>query len=112
MKSKTAMDLVMMTAMKRAGVKPNRDLIMAAVADEEVGSDFGAKFLVEQHPQLIRSAYVLNEVGGFTVHLGDRRFYPIQVAEKGFVTIKMKVTATPGMDRCRARTLRSPKFPS
>ncbi len=96
MKSKTAMDLVMMTAMKRAGVKPNRDLIMAAVADEEVGSDFGAKFLVEQHPQLIRSAYVLNEVGGFTVHLGDRRFYPIQVAEKGFVTIKMKVTAMPG----------------
>jgi len=96
MKSKCAMDLVMMTAMKRVGAKPNRDVIMAAVADEEAGSDFGAKFLVERHPELVRAGYVLNEVGGFTVHLMNKRFYPIQVAEKGFVTIKMKVTAMPG----------------
>lgn len=96
MKSKCAMDLAMMTAMKRAGVKPDRDVIMVAVADEEAGSDYGAKFLVERHPELVRAGYVLNEVGGFTVHLGSRRFYPIQVAEKGFVTIKMKVTAMPG----------------
>ena len=96
MKSKCAMDLVMMTAMKRAGAKPNRDVILAAVADEEAGSDFGAKFLVERHPELVRAGYVLNEVGGFTVHLRNKRFYPIQVAEKGFVTIRMKVTAMPG----------------
>jgi len=96
MKSKCAMDMVMMTALKRAGAKPNRDVILAAVADEEAGSDFGAKFLVERHPELVRAGYVLNEVGGFTVHLGNRRFYPIQVAEKGYVTIKMKVTAMPG----------------
>ncbi len=96
MKSKCAMDLVMMTAMKRTGAKPNRDVILAAVADEEAGSDFGAKFLVERHPELVRAGYVLNEVGGFTVHLRNKRFYPIQVAEKGFVTIKMKVTAAPG----------------
>ena len=44
----------------------------------------GAKFLVERYPDLIRAGYVLNEIGGFTVHLGDARFYPIQVAEKGF----------------------------
>ncbi|HEV2170743.1 MAG TPA: M20/M25/M40 family metallo-hydrolase [Candidatus Binatus sp.] len=96
MKGKAAMDLVMMTAIKRAGVKPNRDVILAAVADEEAGSDVGAKFLVERHPELVRAGYVLNEVGGFTVHFGSKRFYPIQVAEKGFVTVKMKVTAAPG----------------
>jgi acetylornithine deacetylase/succinyl-diaminopimelate desuccinylase-like protein len=96
MKSKCAMDLVLMTAMKRAGAKPDRDVIMAAVADEEAGSDYGAKFLVERHPELVRAAYVLNEVGGFTIHFGNRRFYPIQIAEKGYVTIKMKVTAMPG----------------
>src|SRR5258708_2741642 len=96
MKSKCALDVVMMTAMKRAGAKPNRDVILAAVADEEAGSDFGAKFLVERHPELVRAGYVLNEVGGFTVHLRNKRFYPIQVAEKGFVTIRMKVTAAPG----------------
>ncbi len=96
MKSKCAMDIVLMTAIKRTGAKPDRDVILAAVADEEAGSDQGAKFLVERHPELVRAAYVLNEVGGFTVHLGNRRFYPIQVAEKGFVTIRMKVTAAPG----------------
>lgn len=96
MKSKSAMDLVIMGAIKRSGAVANRDLIMAAVADEEAGSDLGAKFLVERHPELVRAGYVLNEVGGFTVYLGTRRFYPIQIAEKGFVTIRMKVTAAPG----------------
>src|SRR5579863_9687306 len=72
MKSKCAMDLILMTALKRAGTTPDRDIIMAAVADEEAGSDLGAKFLVEQHPELVRAGYVLNEVGGFTVHLGPQ----------------------------------------
>jgi acetylornithine deacetylase/succinyl-diaminopimelate desuccinylase-like protein len=96
MKSKCAMDLMLMTSLKRAGVTPDRDLILAAVADEEAGSEEGAKFLVERYPDLVRAAFVLNEVGGFTIHVGPRRFYPIQVAEKGFVTIKMKVKAPPG----------------
>ena len=74
MKSKCAMDLVMMTAMKRAGMTPECDLILAAVADEEAGSEIGAKFLVERYPDLIRAGYVLNEIGGFTVHLGTNAF--------------------------------------
>lgn len=96
MKAKCAMDLLLMGALSRSGVKPERDLIMAAVADEEAGSEFGAKFLVERHPELIRAGFVLNEVGGFTVHFGPARFYPIQIAEKGFVTVKMTVTGQPG----------------
>ncbi len=96
MKSKCAMDLAVMTAIKRAGAQPARDLIVAAVADEEAGSDLGAKFLVEQHPDLVRAGYVLNELGGFTLHLGGRRIYPIQIAEKGYVTVKMTVNAAPG----------------
>jgi len=96
MKSKCAMDLALVTAIHRSGRMPDRDLILAAVADEEAGSEHGAKYMVERHPELVRAGYVLNEVGGFTVHLGERRFYPIQVAEKGFVTVKMTVTGMPG----------------
>jgi acetylornithine deacetylase/succinyl-diaminopimelate desuccinylase-like protein len=96
MKAKCATDLLMMCALRRAGVTPERDLILAAVADEEAGSEYGAKFLVERHPELVRAGFVLNEVGGFTVHLGGARFYPIQVAEKGFVTVKMTVGGQPG----------------
>ena len=96
MKAKAAMDLILVSAIRRTGRVPERDLILAAVADEEAGSELGAKFLVEQHPELVRAGYVLNEVGGFTFFFGDRRFYPIQVAEKGFVTIRMTVRGQPG----------------
>lgn len=96
MKSKCAMDLALAVALKRAGVLPNRDLIVAATADEESGSRFGAQFLVERHPDLVRAGFVLNEVGGFTMYMGGRRFYPIQVAEKGFVTVRLTVSAAPG----------------
>src|SRR5208337_1949020 len=96
MKSKCAMDLGLILALKRAGVALDRDLIVAAVADEEAGSELGARYLVENHPELVRAGFVLNETGGFTLHLGERRFYPIQVAEKGFVTVKMTVTGAPG----------------
>jgi acetylornithine deacetylase/succinyl-diaminopimelate desuccinylase-like protein len=96
MKPKCAMDLSLMLALKRAGAIANRDVIFAAVADEEAGSELGARFLVERHPELVSAGWVLNEAGGFTLHLGDRRFYPIQVAEKGYVTVRMTVHAPPG----------------
>src|ERR1700678_469492 len=96
MKSKCAMDLGLALALKRTGAVPNRDLIIAAVADEEAGSELGARHLVEHHPELVRAGYVLNETGGFTLFMGERRFYPIQVAEKGFVPVKMTVHAAPG----------------
>lgn len=96
MKNKAAMDLALVIALRRAGATPERDLILAAVADEEAGSELGAKFLVERHPELVQAGYVLNETGGFTMFVGDRRIYPIQVAEKGFVTVRMTVQGTPG----------------
>jgi len=96
MKAKVAMDLAVVGALARVGATPERDLILAAVADEEAGSELGAKFLVERHPELVRCGYVLNEVGGFTMFFGERRFYPIQVAEKGFVTVRMTTRALPG----------------
>jgi len=96
MKSKCAMDLGIALALKRTRANPQRDLIVAAVADEEAGSELGARYLVENHPELLRAGFVLNETGGFTLFIGERRLYPIQVAEKGFVTVRMTVTAAPG----------------
>jgi acetylornithine deacetylase/succinyl-diaminopimelate desuccinylase-like protein len=96
MKAKCAMDLMLMSVLKRSGALANRDLILAAVADEEAGSELGARYLVEHHPELVKAGFVLNETGGFTMFIGERRFYPIQVAEKGFVTVKMTVVGSPG----------------
>jgi acetylornithine deacetylase/succinyl-diaminopimelate desuccinylase-like protein len=59
------------------------DVIFAATADEEVSGEFGAKFLVEEHPDLFAGVkYGLSEFGGFNIQMAGKRIYPIQIAEK------------------------------
>jgi acetylornithine deacetylase/succinyl-diaminopimelate desuccinylase-like protein len=73
-----------------------RDLILAAIADEEDGFDHGSKFLVSQHRDLIDAEYGITEGGAFTMYLGKTKAYMIQVAEKGVTWIKMTGHGTPG----------------
>jgi acetylornithine deacetylase/succinyl-diaminopimelate desuccinylase-like protein len=96
MKNMVAMSLMTLVLLKRAGVTLERDLIFAAVADEEAGSRHGAQFLVEQHPALVRAEYVLNEIGAYTLYQGDGVFYPIQVAEKGICWFELSAQGTAG----------------
>jgi len=96
MKNMVAMSLMALVLMKRLKVPLDRDIILAAVADEEAGSRKGALFLVERHPELVRADYVLNEVGGHTLHLGNKRFYPIQVSEKGLCWFEIMAEGEPG----------------
>ena len=96
MKNMVTMGAMTLVLLKRAGVKLERDVIFAGVADEEAGSRKGAVFLVEKHPELVRSEYVLNEVGGHTLHMGKRRYYPIQVAEKGICWFEIVAEGEPG----------------
>jgi acetylornithine deacetylase/succinyl-diaminopimelate desuccinylase-like protein len=64
-------------------MKPAGDIVLAILSDEEAGSDFGARFLVENHPEEFAGIrYAIGEFGGFTFSVGKCRFYPIQVAEK------------------------------
>jgi acetylornithine deacetylase/succinyl-diaminopimelate desuccinylase-like protein len=96
MKNMVVMSFMTLIAIKRAGLPLERDLIFAAVADEEAGCENGSLFLVNEHPELVRAAYVLNEVGGQTVHISDQRFYPIQVAEKGVCWFELMAEGQPG----------------
>jgi acetylornithine deacetylase/succinyl-diaminopimelate desuccinylase-like protein len=54
------------------------------------------KWLVEARPELLRAAACVNEAGGVTIELAGRRFYPIQVAEKGFRWYRIVVHGTAG----------------
>jgi acetylornithine deacetylase/succinyl-diaminopimelate desuccinylase-like protein len=78
------------------GARLDRDVIFAAVADEEAGCDLGSRFLVEQHRSKVEAEYAIGESGGFSLHLGDTTFYPVQVAEKGFCWIRARITGEPG----------------
>ena len=81
---------------RKLGVKPGRDLIFAGVADEEDGCGLGSAFLVDRHPEKVRAAAALGEIGGFTLHLAGRRFYPIQVAQKGMLWARLRARGEAG----------------
>jgi len=96
MKNMAAMCTAILRRLAADHVKLDRDVIFAAVADEEAGCDLGSRFLVENHRSKVEAEYALGESGGFSLHLGDTTFYPIQVAEKGFCWIKARITGEPG----------------
>ncbi|MBI4209341.1 MAG: M20/M25/M40 family metallo-hydrolase [Deltaproteobacteria bacterium] len=96
MKSMTVFELMAFLQLKRSGAKLKRDVILAAVADEEAGMDWGMKWICENRPELVRAEYALNEVGGFSITMGKRRIYTLQVAEKGVAWLKMRAKGKPG----------------
>jgi acetylornithine deacetylase/succinyl-diaminopimelate desuccinylase-like protein len=73
-----------------------RDVLFTATADEEAGGLAGARWLVDNHPDWLRADGALNEAGGVSMEIGGRRFYPIQVAEKGFIFYRLRVRGTAG----------------
>jgi acetylornithine deacetylase/succinyl-diaminopimelate desuccinylase-like protein len=96
MKHMAVMSSLVLLELAREGVRLERDLIFAGVADEEAGCDAGSRWLVDNRPELVRAEFALGEAGGFTVYLNGRVIYPIQVAEKGAVWMKLHATGRPG----------------
>ncbi|HEV7559280.1 MAG TPA: M20/M25/M40 family metallo-hydrolase [Kofleriaceae bacterium] len=96
MKNMAAMCTAIMKRLAATETRLPRDVIFAAVADEEAGCDLGSRFLVENHRSLVEAEFAIGESGGFSLHLGDTTFYPVQVAEKGFCWIRGRITGEPG----------------
>ena len=97
MKAGVAMLVDAFLRAKRENVTLPGDLVLLVLADEENGGDLGARFLVEEHPELFAGMrYAIGEFGGFTLHSGGRRFYPIQVAEKQICWLKATIRGPGG----------------
>ena len=83
MKGGIAMMLAALLRAKSQKLPLAGDVVLALVSDEEAGGHFGARSLVEQHPDLFAGVrYAIGEFGGFSFNFGRRRFYPVMVAEK------------------------------
>lgn len=66
------------------------DIIYMAVSDEEGMSDYGMKYLVENHPEIFeRMKYAMGEIGGFSLKIMGKKLYPIQIGEKQVAEIKI-----------------------
>ena len=96
MKNMAAMCTAVLRQLAREDRALSRDVIFAAVADEEDGCDLGSRWLVENRPELVDAEYAIGEVGGYSMHVGKTTFYPVQVAEKGICWVRARVRGEPG----------------
>ncbi|MET9815786.1 M20/M25/M40 family metallo-hydrolase [Streptomyces sp. NPDC006355] len=98
MKDMDAMTLAVVRDRLRSGRKPPRDIVLAFLADEEAGGTYGARHLVDHHPDLFEGVTeAISEVGGFSFTVSEkRRLYLIQTAEKGMHWMKLTVAGTAG----------------
>jgi acetylornithine deacetylase/succinyl-diaminopimelate desuccinylase-like protein len=98
MKDMCAMLLTVLGRWAAEGRAPRRDIVLAFVADEEDRGEYGAHWLVDEHPSLFAGCTAaIGESGGYTVPLrsaaGDPvHLYPVGTAERG--TAHLMLTAT------------------
>jgi acetylornithine deacetylase/succinyl-diaminopimelate desuccinylase-like protein len=77
---------------KKDGYKPNRDIIVALTADEEIGGRWGVQWLVKNKRDLIDAEFALNEGGGVVLKNGKPFRVNIQTAEKVALNYRLEVT--------------------
>ena len=53
-------------------------------------------WLCEQHPDKVRSDFVVNEGGGAAIELGGRRLYTLSVGEKGIFRVRLTARGRAG----------------
>lgn len=98
MKGMVAMLVAVLRRMATDGTRPHRDVVMCLFADEEGGFRRGSRFMVEQRREVFEGATAaVGELGGFSVTTpAGERIYPIQVAEKGSVSLRLRARGRAG----------------
>lgn len=91
-KSQAAVWTETLLRMKREGIRPDRDIILALTADEEGGKYNGVQWLLENHKDLIAADICLNEGGWGEMDGGVKISNDIQVSEKYVMNIDFTVT--------------------
>jgi acetylornithine deacetylase/succinyl-diaminopimelate desuccinylase-like protein len=97
MKDFDAITLAVIRQRLADGRQPPRDIVLAFLADEEAGGTWGARWLVDNHPELFEGVTeAIGEVGGFSVTIGGKRLYLLQTAEKGMAWMRFSARGTAG----------------
>jgi acetylornithine deacetylase/succinyl-diaminopimelate desuccinylase-like protein len=86
---------VAMKTLARSGKRPKGTIRFIAVADEEAGGHFGARYLVEREPDLSRCDYLITESGGVSLHSPRGHRLTITVGEKGLSWRRLIIKGTP-----------------
>ncbi|WP_309068632.1 M20/M25/M40 family metallo-hydrolase, partial [Microbacterium sp.] len=90
MKNMDAMILGAVGELLRTGEQPERDLVLAFFADEENGGVEGSQLVVRDRPDWFTGATeAISEVGGYSIPVGDRSAYLLQVGEKALMWVTL-----------------------
>ena len=96
MKNMAAYSMAVIRYFARHKIELKRGLRVVLFADEEAGCCEGSLAIARQQPEWLKGYVAVTEVGGFTTWVDNHRIYPIQVAEKGFVWLRLHIEGTPG----------------
>jgi acetylornithine deacetylase/succinyl-diaminopimelate desuccinylase-like protein len=79
-----------------AGGTLRRDVIFAATSDEETGGPWGLGWLLDNHPDLVRAEFCINEGGRVRVVDGRPLYAAVQCAEKVNNVVRLVARGTGG----------------
>ena len=92
----TASMAVVTRSIARSDRQLKGDLVFFAVADEEAGSAYGARWMGTNHPDVITTDYLLTENGGLHAGTSEEPTVSMVVGEKGVAWRRLRVKGTPG----------------
>lgn len=98
MKGQGVMQLMALDLLRRSGRPLSRDVILMAVADEEMEGVHGTSWMVDHHWDQIRPELVWDEGGfGLSGFLGDGVVFLVAVAEKQVLWPRLVAQGEPGL---------------
>lgn len=92
----TMMELYSFLQLKGREKELNRDVWFLATVDEEKGSEYGMAYVRKERPELFAHAVVINEGGGFPLHINGKDYMMLTVGEKAVCRVKVQAEGTGG----------------
>lgn len=95
-KNTVAAHLAALLDLARAGWQPARSVVMLSVADEEVSGQAGMAWIARHRKDLVWAEYAVGEGGGVRLEIAGRRFWTVQTAEKGSISLRLTARGAGG----------------
>jgi acetylornithine deacetylase/succinyl-diaminopimelate desuccinylase-like protein len=95
-KNYAAVNLTILTWLKKNNIKLNRDIIFVFSADEEASSEKGLKFLFDEYPNELKAGFALNEGGGLIKGEDGKDLFFVESASKIYMDIVISALGEEG----------------